>query len=64
MMGLRLDEGVDLARHATLAGRPLAPRAVEGLEDMGLVARGEARLRLTAAGRPVLNAVLKELIVQ
>ena len=59
MMGLRLREGVDLARHAALAGGPLAPGAIAGLVDLGLVVREGERLRVTDAGRPVLNSVLK-----
>jgi oxygen-independent coproporphyrinogen-3 oxidase len=59
MMGLRLSEGVELARLETLRG--LEGRAA-GLEDLGLVEVAEGRLRATAAGRPVLNAVLRELL--
>ncbi len=59
MMGLRLSEGVELARLGALAG--LAVRAA-GLEELGLVEVGDGRLRATAAGRPVLNAVLRELL--
>ena len=63
MMGLRLAEGIDPARYAALAGRPLAG----GGRGAGRARPAEAdagRLRVTAAGRPVLDAVLKELLVQ
>jgi coproporphyrinogen III oxidase-like Fe-S oxidoreductase len=63
MMGLRLREGVDLARYAALAGRALDAQALERLEAIGLVALRGLRLAVTDAGRPVLNAVLKELLV-
>ncbi len=62
MMGLRLREGIDLARHAALAGRPLAADAVADLERMGLVECEPGRLRVTEAGRPVLNAVVRALL--
>ncbi len=64
MMGLRLREGVDLGRHAALAGRPLAAAAIETLAGMGLVSVEGARLRVTGAGRPVLNAVINSLLNQ
>lgn len=64
MMGLRLDEGVDLARRARLAGQGLPERALAEMTALGLVIVEGGRLRATEAGRPVLNAVLKELLVQ
>jgi oxygen-independent coproporphyrinogen-3 oxidase len=62
LMGLRLAEGVDLDRHAALAGAPIPPARVAALAEMGLVTRDGVRLRVTESGRPVLNAVLKELL--
>ena len=59
MMGLRLREGVAVARLAALDG--LAVKAVD-LEEMGLVALGDGRLRATDEGRPVLNGVLRALL--
>jgi len=64
MMGLRLSEGVDLARHARLAGTPVPEAALDALAALGLVAVQAERLRATHAGRPVLNAILKTLLVQ
>lgn len=64
MMGLRLAEGVDLARHEALRGRPLCPRAVAELDQLGLVALEAGRLRTTATGRPLLDAILKCLLIQ
>ncbi|MDN2566462.1 radical SAM family heme chaperone HemW [Aquibium sp. A9E412] len=62
LMGLRLVEGIDLERHAALAGRPLAAERVAQLEDAGLVARlGNRRLRATPAGMIVLDAVVADL---
>lgn len=64
LTGLRLREGVDLARHARLAGRPLPDAALTELVDMGFLSLDDGRLRATEAGRPVLNTVLKSLLVQ
>jgi oxygen-independent coproporphyrinogen-3 oxidase len=63
MMGLRLAEGVDLDRHARLAGAPLDPGRIAPLEAMGLVRRTGARLAATPAGRPLLDAALRALLV-
>ncbi|MBB6310273.1 radical SAM family heme chaperone HemW [Xanthobacter tagetidis] len=61
LMGLRLKEGVDLARHARLGGRPLDGARIAALEADGLVARSGERLRATPDGFPVLNAVIAAL---
>ncbi|SES08173.1 oxygen-independent coproporphyrinogen-3 oxidase [Tranquillimonas rosea] len=62
MMGLRLDEGVSTGRYQTLSGEPLDERALTSLEDFGLIERTDERLRVTRQGRPLLNAVLRELL--
>jgi oxygen-independent coproporphyrinogen-3 oxidase len=60
MMGLRLRDGVDLDRWARLSGgRGLA---TQDLESQGLVERSGKMLRTTRAGRPILNAVLRNLL--
>ena len=63
MMGLRLIEGVDPTRHARLSGRPLPEDRLQALERDGLVTRAEGRLRVNARGRPVLNGILRELLI-
>jgi oxygen-independent coproporphyrinogen-3 oxidase len=65
VMGLRLPEGVDLARVDALAGgaAPIDQRALGGLRDQGLVVSENGRLRVTDAGMPVLEAILRELVV-
>ena len=60
VMGLRLSEGVDLLRLRALGGRIDADR-LAGLADLGMVHLDGDRLRATAAGRLVLNAVIREL---
>lgn len=62
VMGLRLAEGIDLSRYEALAGAPLDPGRIAFLEAEGLVQRlGPGRLRVTALGFPVLNAVVADL---
>ena len=60
LMGLRLSEGVSLPRLARLGWTP-PPDALEELASLGLVETAGDRLRVTAAGRPLLNAVLRAL---
>ena len=62
LMGLRLAEGVDPARYARLAGRPLDPRRVARLREQGAVElTAKGKLRVTLAGFPVLDAVVADL---
>jgi putative oxygen-independent coproporphyrinogen III oxidase len=61
MMGLRLTEGVSMARHAALGGHIDGDR-IAHLADLGLVIAEGDRLRATARGRPLLNAILRELL--
>jgi oxygen-independent coproporphyrinogen-3 oxidase len=65
LMGLRLTEGVDLARIAALAGgsAPIDARAEARLIAQGLVARDGDRLRVMEAGALLLDAILVELVV-
>ncbi len=67
VMGLRMREGVDLARIATLGERPIdavvRTDAVALLARQGLLVRDGDRLALTPAGIPVLDAVLREIAV-
>jgi putative oxygen-independent coproporphyrinogen III oxidase len=61
LMGLRIAEGIDLARYRALSGRP--PSHVAELTEMGLVSLHGDRLVTTHAGRRVLNAVIAQLAV-
>ncbi len=66
LMGLRLAEGVSLARLERLAGLPVAAvvdtAALEGLVAAGDLVREGERLRATARGRARLDAVLAALL--
>ena len=61
LMAMRLNEGLDEARYARLSGQPLDEAAIASLQDLGMVSRAEGRLCATDTGRPVLNAILREL---
>ncbi len=67
IMGLRLDEGVDFENFARLVGRPMAKfidaAALDRLIAAGYLERDVRRLRASAAGRKVLNALLADLLV-
>jgi len=66
MMGLRLADGIDAEVFAARTGQVLAdatdPVRLARLIDLGFVAHDTAGLRLTPRGRPLLNAVLAELV--
>jgi oxygen-independent coproporphyrinogen-3 oxidase len=62
LMGLRLKEGVDLARWQMLSGRDLDPDREQFLIEHGFVERlGNSRLRCTPAGMLILDAVVADL---
>jgi oxygen-independent coproporphyrinogen-3 oxidase len=62
LMGLRLAEGIDPARYAALAGRPLDAARIAALTGHGFVeTTSEGRLRVTRSGFPVLDAVVADL---
>jgi oxygen-independent coproporphyrinogen-3 oxidase len=66
LMGLRLAEGIDLDRIATLGERPIDEltdrQAIDRLSAQGLLKLEGARLCATDAGMPVLNAILGEVV--
>ncbi len=62
LMGLRLAEGIALARFAEIAGRPLDPAQIAMLHEHGLIeTTANGRLRVTLSGFPVLDAVVADL---
>jgi len=65
LMGLRLTEGVSLAsimRETGLDLRREKAGNIAGLADAGYLTVDERRIKVTATGRPLLNAVLAELL--
>jgi len=61
LMGLRLSEGIDPARYAAVAGRPLDPARIATLREHGLIETTAGRLRVTLPGFPLLDAVVADL---
>lgn len=62
LMGLRLREGVDLARWQQLSGRDPDPEREQFLLEHGFIERlGNSRLRCTPKGMLVLDAVVADL---
>ena len=61
LMSMRLTEGMDVARYLA-HGAELPQGRVTDLVGLGLVTQTGGRLAATATGRPVLNAILRELV--
>ena len=61
LMGMRLNEGVDLQRYPDAASDILY-RNINTLTDIGMISLKDSRLKVTPRGRPVLNAVLRGLL--
>ncbi|MFB2533279.1 radical SAM family heme chaperone HemW [Paracoccus sp. p4-l81] len=62
MMGLRISDGVDVGRYTRMAGHPLPADALKEMVNLGLLQQQGDRLQATAAGRAVLNAVIRALL--
>jgi len=62
LMGLRLAEGIDIARYTEVSGRALDPARIAALREHGLIETpSNGRLRVTLPGFPVLDAVVADL---
>jgi oxygen-independent coproporphyrinogen-3 oxidase len=61
LMGLRLAEGIDLARFGALRGEPVAEARIASLIADGMVERVGERLRVSRDGFPLLDAVVADL---
>jgi putative oxygen-independent coproporphyrinogen III oxidase len=62
LMGLRLAEGIEIARYEAVSGRRLDPVQIDDLRRHGLIeTTDQGRLRVTLAGFPVLDAVVADL---
>ncbi|OUS05635.1 coproporphyrinogen III oxidase [Rhodobacterales bacterium 52_120_T64] len=62
MMSLRLSEGSDLNRYASLKGRQLHTTHLEEMISDGFVLHENGKIKTTSKGRPLLNAVLRQLL--
>ncbi|MEH7829292.1 radical SAM family heme chaperone HemW [Gemmobacter denitrificans] len=61
LMGLRLRDGIDIARLERMMGRKFPAEPLQELVGLGMVSLSENRLQVTKQGRPLLNAVLRKL---
>jgi putative oxygen-independent coproporphyrinogen III oxidase len=61
IMGLRTDEGIDLAHFENQRGAPVKADALDWLQQQGLIARDGSRVCLTAQGRPLANRIALEI---
>ncbi|MEE9455485.1 MAG: radical SAM family heme chaperone HemW [Paracoccaceae bacterium] len=62
MMSLRLAEGSDMERFAALNNQPLSAETLHELQRDGFITFGNRVLQTTDKGRPVLNAILRQLL--
>ncbi|MEZ5931849.1 MAG: radical SAM family heme chaperone HemW [Alphaproteobacteria bacterium] len=66
LMGLRLDQGIDIARLERLSGRALRETlnaaAIDSFEEEGWLQRDDRRLRATETGFQRLNGLLSRLL--
>jgi oxygen-independent coproporphyrinogen-3 oxidase len=61
-MGIRLSEGVALDRIEELDAALLDHQRIAELSEQGFLVRKANRLIATAAGRPVLNRLIAEIV--
>ena len=61
LMSLRTNEGLSIARFESIAGHSLSTQKLEDLLALNLISISEGRLRTTSKGRPLLNAILRDL---
>jgi|CXWL01.1.fsa_nt_gi oxygen-independent coproporphyrinogen-3 oxidase len=61
IMGLRIDEGVEIARLNALRETPVNPQALDWLQEQGFIAIVDGRVRLTASGKPLANKIAAEI---
>ena len=62
MMGLRLNEPLDIQRFERVARQSFPTETGQHLQDIGVVEFKDQSIIVTPKGRPVLNAVIAELI--
>ena len=63
MMGLRLNEGVNLSRWEKLSDRALDKERLAYLTEIGMLRTDNGRLYASQDGRMVLNTLLAEILV-
>ncbi len=63
LMGLRLTEGIDPRRFHALAGQAPHAETLRDLAEDGFLLIEPDRIRVTPKGRPVLNAILENILL-
>ena len=61
LMAMRTNQGVNLDRYHAMRGAKLSHHKIDNLTELGLVEITDDHLKTTAKGRPLLNAILREL---
>ena len=61
LMAMRISEGLNLKRHAKLAGSAIAIDRIAMLTGLDLIREVDGQLQATRRGRPLLNALIREL---
>ena len=61
LMAMRISEGLNLKRHAGFAGSAIAADKIEALAALDLLREVDGHLQATRRGRPLLNALIREL---
>jgi putative oxygen-independent coproporphyrinogen III oxidase len=61
IMGLRVSEGVEIARIEAKRGAPLNRSQLAWLMEQGLITHAKGRVALTKRGRPIANKIAAEL---
>ena len=62
LMGLRLKEGISLARYAEISGQSLSATAIQDLIELGMATQAKDHLIVSNQGLMVLNAVISRLL--
>ena len=62
MMGLRINDGIDLERYQALSGQPISQEKLDHLSEIGMIERRGKQLRTTTQGRMLLNMVIETLL--
>ena len=64
MMGLRLTGGIDLKRYGNISGTAINTNKINQLVDLCVVGLANGNLFATPRGRPILNAIIRELLTE
>jgi len=63
LMGLRINEGISLSRYESISGHKMNPKKLSALSEDGFIDIVNGRVRATQKGRPLLNRITADLIL-